>query len=105
MRQVVNVGDLVTFATLLRLAASRTARETNLASLGADTGVSQPTARAWLSVLESSLLAFRLPPWLRSTRKRLVKSPRLHLVDSGIVFWLLGIREPRELIAHPRPRD
>jgi len=101
VRQVVNVGDLVTFSTFLRLAASRTAQETNLAALGSDTGVTQPTARAWLSVLESSYLAYRLPPWLRSTRKRLVKSPKLHLVDSGLICWLLGIRGPEELVAHP----
>lgn len=101
VRQILNVGDLVTFTTFLRLAAGRTAQETKVASLGADAGVTQPTARSWLSVLEASYLAFRLPPWLHNTRKRLVKAPKLHFVDSGLVCWLLTIREPSELVHHP----
>lgn len=101
VRQILRVVDLLPFSTFLRLAASRTAQETNLASLGADAGVSQPTARAWISVLESSFLALRVPAWHRNTRKQLVKAPKLHLVDTGLVAWLLGVRSPDELRAHP----
>jgi predicted AAA+ superfamily ATPase len=101
VRQVLNVGDLESFATLLRLAAGRTAQEVNLSTLGGDAGVAHNTARAWLSVLEASFLCLRLPAWHRNTRKQAVKAPKLHLLDSGLICHLLGIRDPEQLRSHP----
>jgi hypothetical protein len=101
VRQVLNVGDLTTFTTFLRLVAGRTAQERNLSTLGGDAGVSHNTARSWLSVLQTSFLTIELPAFYRSFRKRLVKSPKLHFLDSGLVCYLLGISEPDQLIHHP----
>ncbi len=101
VRQLASVGDLEAFSTFLRLCAGRTAQELNLASLGADAGVSQPTARAWLSVLEASFLCHRLPAWHRNVRKQAVKAPKLHFFDTGLVCFLLGIRAPLQLLNHP----
>ncbi|MEW6221480.1 MAG: ATP-binding protein [Thermodesulfobacteriota bacterium] len=101
VRQVVNVGDLNAFAGFLRLCAGRTAQEINLSVLGSDAGVSHNTARAWLSVLEASYLVHRLPAWHTSIRKQIVKTPKLHFFDSGLVCYLLGIREPEQLRLHP----
>lgn len=101
VRAILNIVDLIPFSTFLRLTAARTSQETNLATLGADAGVAQPTARAWLSVLESSFLTMRVPAWLRNTRKQLVKAPKLHVVDTGLVAFLLGARSPDELRGHP----
>jgi len=64
VRQLVNVGDLLVFQTFLRLCASRTGQILNLASLASDCGISHPTARSWLSVLEASYIVFRLAPCL-----------------------------------------
>ncbi len=101
VRQVLNVGDLLNFNTFLRLCAGSTALELNLSRLGADAGISQPTAKAWLSVLESSFLCFRLGPWHTNHRKRLVKAPKLHFYDAGLVCYLLGIRNAQQLETHP----
>lgn len=101
VRQVLNVTDLDTFATFLRLVAARTGQEVNLSMLGADAGVSHNTARAWASVLEASFVVFRIPRWHRNLRKRAVKAPKLHLVDSGLACHLLGIRAPGQLALHP----
>ena len=101
VRQALQVTNLAAFSTFLRLAAGRTAQELNLSALGADAGVAHPTVRAWLSVLEASFVVFRVPPWLRNFRKRLVKAPKLHFVDSGLACRLLGIRTPDQLRAHP----
>lgn len=101
VRQVVNVTDLDAFTAFLRLAAGRSGQELNLSSLGADVGVSHNTVRAWMSVLEASFIVFRLPPWVRNTRKRVIKSPKLHFVDSGLACNLLGIRSPDQLAVHP----
>lgn len=102
VRQVLDVTNLDAFTTFLRLLAGRTGQELNLSALGSDAGVSHNTARAWFSVLETSFVAFRTPCWHRSFRKRVIKAPKLHIVDSGLACHLLGIREPEQLQTHPQ---
>ena len=101
VRTVSNVGDLAVFQRFVELCAGRTGQLLNYSSLADDCGVSQPTARAWLSILETSYIVFRLQPYLSNLRKRLVKMPKLHFYDSGLVCWLLGIRTPEQLSTHP----
>jgi hypothetical protein len=101
VRQIVNVGDLQTFSAFLKLCAGRVAQEINLSALGGDAGVSHNTARAWLSVLETSFVIHRLPAWHANIRKQLVKAPKLHFFDSGLLCHLLGIRAPEQLRLHP----
>ncbi len=101
VRQVLNVGDLLAFSGFIKLCAGRTAQEINLSALGSDAGVSHNTARAWLSILETSYLIHRLPAWHSNIRKQVVKAPKLHFLDSGLVCYLLNIREPEQLRHHP----
>ncbi|MFH1530583.1 MAG: ATP-binding protein [Pseudomonadota bacterium] len=100
VRDLINVGDLEAFRLFMGLCAGRSGQLLNLSSLGADAGISQPTARRWLSVLEASFLVMRLPSHHRSFKKRLVKSPKLHFLDTGLLCYLLRIRSPEELILH-----
>ena len=101
VRQALNVGDLQAFTGFLKLCAGRTAQEINLSRLGSDAGISHNTARAWLSVMETSYIIHRLPAWHVNIRKQLVKAPKLHFFDSGLLCYLLGIREPEQLRLHP----
>ena len=101
VRQVINVGDLQAFSGFLKLCAGRTAQEINLSALGNDAGITHNTARAWLSVLETSYIIHRLPAWHANIRKQIVKAPKLHFFDSGLVCYLLGIREAGQLRLHP----
>ncbi len=101
VRQIVNVGDLQSFSGLLKLCAGRTACEINLSTLGNDAGISHNTVRAWLSILETSYIIHRLPAWHANIRKQVVKAPKLHFFDSGLVCYLLGIHEPDQLRYHP----
>ncbi len=101
VRSVANIGDLGTFQRFLGLCAGRTGQLLNLSSLAGDCGISQPTAKAWLSVLEATFIAFRLPSYSGNLRKRLVKMPKLHFYDTGLVSWLLGIRDAGQLRTHP----
>ena len=73
----------------------------NLESLGNDTGISQTTAREWLSLLEASSIAFRLPAFFVNISKRLIKSPKLYFYDVGLAAYLIGITEPAQLASHP----
>ena len=101
VRRIANVSDLGAFTTFLRLCAAHTAQEVNLTALGADAGVSHNTAKAWLSILDTSFLVMRCPAWHRNIRKQLVKRPKLHFLDSGLACHLLGIRSAEELRHHP----
>jgi len=101
VRTITNIGDLTTFQRFVELCAGRTAQLLNLSTLATDAGISQPTARAWLSVLETSFITFRLPPFFANIRKRLVKMPKLHFYDTGLVCWLLGIHTADQFRNHP----
>ena len=92
VRQVLNIGDLETFSRFLRLCAGRNGQLVNLSALAADCGISQPTARSWLSVLEASFIVVLLRPHFQNFNKRLTKSPRLYLLDTGLLCYLLNIR-------------
>lgn len=101
VRQVMKVQDLGTFQRFLRLCAARTGQLLNLAALAGETGISEGSARAWLSVLESSYLVTRLAPYHRNFGKRLVKTPKLYFLDVGLACWLLGIQARETLALHP----
>ena len=101
VRTISNVGDLAMFQRFVELCAGRTGQLLNYSSLAADCGISQPTAKAWLSVLEATFVVFRLPAFHTNLRKRLIKMPKLHFHDTGLACWLLGIRSADQLRSHP----
>ena len=101
LRQIANVKNLDVFYQFLALCAGRTSQLLNLSSLAGDCGISQPTAKAWISILEASFLVSRLPGFSSNLRKRLVRMPKLHFWDTGLVCYLLGIRSPEQLQNHP----
>lgn len=101
VRQITQVHDLLQFQRFVRLCAGRIGQLLNLSALAADAGISQPTASAWLSVLEAGYLVRRLAPYHVNFGKRLVKAPKLYFVDTGLAAWLLGIQSADVLEAHP----
>lgn len=101
VRTVANIGDLIAFQRFLGLCAGRTSQLLNLSTLGTDASVSQPTAKAWLSVLETGFIVTRLSPYFANIGKRLVKTPKLHFYDTGLVCALLSIRNVEQLRLHP----
>jgi predicted AAA+ superfamily ATPase len=101
VRQISQVQDLSTFQRFLRLCAGRTGQLLNLSNLAQETGISQSTARAWLSVLEASYIVFLLPPHHRNLGKRVVKMPKLYFLDTALAASLMGIQTPAQLAIHP----
>ena len=101
VRDVLRVMDLDGFERFVRLAAAHTGQELNYAALASDAGVSQPTARQWITTLRVSSLVTLLPPHHKNYRKRLRKRPKLHFLDTGLVCYLLGIHSPQVLRNHP----
>ena len=82
------------------MCAARTGQLLNITSLSVDCGISTSTAKQWLSVLEASYITTLLRPHHRHFGKRLVKSPKLYFLDTGIAAWLLGIRDAQSLETH-----
>ena len=101
VRSLRNVTNLEAFSAFVRTAAGRTASEVGLSALASDVGVRHNTIRAWLTVLEASFLVFRMPAYRSNVRKRRIKAPKLHFLDSGLACHLLGIRSAEELRHHP----
>jgi predicted AAA+ superfamily ATPase len=100
VREVVNVGDLESFGRFVRLCAGRNGQLLNLTSLANDCGITHSTAHRWLSILETSFLVLLLRPHHANFGKRLIKSPKLYFLDSGLLCYLLRIRSPADLRLH-----
>ncbi len=100
VRQISQVGDLTQFQIFLKLCAGRVGQILNMDSLGADCGITQPTASRWISILESSRILFRLSPYYKNFRKRLIKRPKLYFYDTSLICGLLGIETKEQLESH-----
>ena len=97
VRAVTAVKDLATFRRFLALLASRHGQILNKTDLAAPLGVSVPTIGQWLSVLETTAQILIVPPFFENLGKRLIKSPKIFIADSGLACHLLGIDSPAEL--------
>lgn len=100
VRDLGGVGDLDTFRRFVQLCAGRSGQLLNLTALGSDCGVSHTTARAWISLLQALFVVHLLPPHHHNFSKRVIKSPKLYLLDPGLLCHLLRIREPEQIAMH-----
>lgn len=101
MRNLAQVGDLGQFERFLKLCAIRTGQILNLSELAKEVGMSVPTMKRWLSVLETGHQVYLLNPFYKSLGKRLVKSPKLYFNDTGLASYLLGLHDRETLINSP----
>lgn len=101
VRSVLGVRDLGAFQTFLRLTAARTGQVLNLVDLARDAGISPPTVRQWLSVLEASHQIFLLRPHFENLGKRLIKAPKLYWLDTGLACFLLGLKDEEAVLRGP----
>ena len=101
VRAITNVRDLVTFRRFLALLASRHGQILNKTDLAAPLGISVPTIGEWLQILEATGEIILVPPYFENFGKRLIKSPKLYWLDSGLACYLLGIKSVAELERSP----
>jgi len=88
VRQILKVQDLRTFETVLGLCAARHGQELNLSDIARAAGVSVPTVKSWIHLLEAAYILRLLPPYFENYGKRIVKSPKLYFLDSALVCAL-----------------
>ncbi|MDD4349192.1 MAG: ATP-binding protein [Opitutales bacterium] len=88
VRDLANVGDERAFLRFLRACAARTGQMLNMQDLSRDSDINPATAKRWLSILESSGIVYLLDPWHSNINKRMVKTPKLYFLDTGLAGYL-----------------
>jgi hypothetical protein len=101
VRNLAQIGDLSQFERFLKLCATRTGQLLNLSELAKEIGMSVPTVKRWLSILETGYQVYLLYPYYKSVGKRLVKSPKLYFNDTALASYLLGLHDRETLINSP----
>lgn len=101
VRQIKQITDLPKFQHLMRLVAGRVGSECNASALANETGISSPTVKSWLGVMQTSYLLTVLPPYYQNISKRLIKTPKVYFIDTGLLCYLLGITSAEQLKTHP----
>ena len=101
VRQIQNIKDISTFEAFLQILAARAGNLLNTADLAQSCGISQPTIKTWLSILENSRIVYFLRPWFRNTAKRLIKSPKVYFTDTGLLTYLLKYPDMQSLQEGP----
>lgn len=93
LSELIQVKDLKQFRNFLSLCAARAGQLVNLNALANECGISQPTAKSWVSVLESSYIVYQLQPYFSNFNKRITKSSKLYFYDTGLLCFLLKITD------------
>jgi predicted AAA+ superfamily ATPase len=101
VRTLANVGNLRDFDRLLALAAARSGRLLNLSELARELGVAVNTVKAWISILEASGQLYLCPAYYESLGKRVIKSPRVYVLDPGLLCRLTGTTTPEQVLRGP----
>lgn len=101
VRSILGVRSLRDFDRFMRLCAARTGQLVSYSSLASDLGISPNTVKSWLSVLDASNIVLLLEPYFENLGKRIVKTPKLHFLDTGLCSYLLGARTTADLLRSP----
>jgi hypothetical protein len=99
VRDLARVGDEMAFLRFLRATAARTGQLLNLAELARDADIAPNTAKNWLSILQTAEIVYLLEPYHTNLNKRLVKAPKLYLLDTGLAAYLTEWASPETLEA------
>ena len=99
VRKLTQVADEDSFYKFMTVCAAMTGQMLNLASLAKDVGISEPTAKRWLSILKTSGIVYLLKPYSNNAIKRAVKTPKLHFLDIGLAAYLTRWLTPETMLS------
>ena len=97
IKALTQVADEMLFLQFLTACAARTSQMLNLADIARDIGISAPTAKQWLSILITSGIVILLEPYFNNRMKRIIKSPNLYFMDTGLCAYLTKWNNPESL--------
>lgn len=99
VRDLTQVGDELAFLRFISAVAARTGQQVNYADLAKDTGISAPTAKQWMSILVTSGVVYLMQPYFSNSLKRIIKSPKIYFLDTGLCAYLTKWTSPETLEA------
>jgi len=100
VRQLIGIGDTSQFLLFMKQCALRVGQLLNLTAIAKECSIAVNTAKAWMGVLETGYMVYRLPPYQVNFGRRVVKVPKLYFCDTGLLCYLLGIKSPGEVVRH-----
>lgn len=100
VRQLKSIVDTSQFLFFMKECALRVGQLLNLTAIAKECGIAVNTAKAWLQVLETGYMVYRLPPYKEGFGRRVVKVPKLYFCDTGLLCFLLGIKSPEDVLGH-----
>ena len=92
--RMINIGRLDDFRRFMRIAALRTSQQLDYTEMGNAVGIDARTAKNWISVLESSGIIMILQPYANNLSKRIIKTPKMYFLDTGLCAFLCGWSDP-----------
>jgi len=98
VRDLINPGNLSTFRKFIQVCAVHSGQLLSMESIAGSVGVSAPTIKSWLSILEKSYIIHFLEPDSNNLGKTVVKTPKLYFTDSGLLCHLLRLESKEELL-------
>jgi len=101
VRQLREIGNLTDFQRFLQLVASLNGQVCNLSTLSNNLGVAVNTTKAWISILEASGQIFSVKPFYINKGKRIIKSPKIYFLDTGLLCYLIGISSTKQIFKGP----
>lgn len=101
IRTLYNIGDLRDFQRFVRLLAARCSQQLNMSDFSRELGVSVPTVKSWLSILEASRIIYLLPPYYTNLGKRITKATKVYFIDIGLACALAGVQDEAHLFNGP----
>lgn len=97
IKELSQVGKLTAFYDFLVYIAARTGQELKYEDISRNLGITAPTAKSWVAILERSGIIFLLHPWYSNITNRLVKTPKIYFTDTGLAAWLCRWQTPEVL--------
>ena len=88
IRDYAHIGKIHEFTDFLIYMAAHTSQELIYSKISSEIGISAPTAKEWVSLLESSGIIYILRPYFNNITKRLIKTPKMYFMDTGLAAWL-----------------
>ncbi len=101
IRSIYNIGSLRDFQRFMQLLAARCSQILNLSEFANALGITVPTVKKWVSILEACRIIYLLHPYHSNLGKRITKSPKIYFLDCGLVCYLTGLRDSEHLMKGP----
>ena len=97
VKQIIRISDEMLFVNFIKVLAARTSQLLNYANIASEVGINETTVKTWISILQTSGLIYLLAPYSNNLTNRIIKTPKLYFLDTGLVCHLTKWNTPETL--------